>query len=225
MGFWSDLAHIGTIVAAPFTGGASLALNPVINDLADNGGQAAGDVGSVLGKYAQGSAAGRAEQAKLQQGQDRNAIDLYQTQLKAPSVASSQAVRGALLKNLQDASISGLPARINVPQLSGGLRPSALGADKGAIGGGLYSQAMGTLGNMKPATAPTLTPLPQPSTLDKVAGYGGLSGSLLGAASPLFKAMGQPGMTPPYNGPDYGPSLAQLLGGGGDEEDISNFVG
>lgn len=222
MGFWSSLGSLAGIALSPFTAGASIPIGSALGGIGDsiaNHGDAIGDVGTVLGKDAAAAAQGRAEQAKLQQGQDSNALNFYNSELRAPSTSSSQAVRGALLKNLQDATISGLPARISVPQIGGGLRPSALGADKGAIGQSLFSNAMGNLRNMKPLTPPSVTPLPDASAWDKIAQTGGRIGAIAGAASPLLRHPNGGGS--PYTGPDYGPSLEQLLGGGGgDNEDF-----
>lgn len=194
MGFWSTLGSIGALAAAPFTGGATAALLPAIGagagaigDAIANHGDAAGDVGTVLGKDAAGAAQGRLQQGQIQNQYDRNALDFYNSGLKAPSTAASQAVRGALLQHLQDASINGLPSYIHVPQISGGLRPSALGTQGSQVGRALFGQAMGNLGNMKPLQQPTQTALPTPSAWDRIASTGGRVGSLLGALGPLFK--------------------------------------
>ena len=132
MGLLSTLASIGGAIAAPVTGGASLAIPAAL--------QAAGSLGSVLGKQEQGAAAGRVTQAQLQQQQDQNALANYIAQQNAQNTAAQtdlqrkayetqnrsatarQAVISALLGGLQ-------PTQIDVPgvrsaNISGGLMAS-----------------------------------------------------------------------------------------------------
>lgn len=104
MGWLSTLAKIGLVGAAPFTGGASLGALPIVNALSgganstppsDGAGgglggimQGIGSFGQVLGKQQEGAATGRNTQAQTQQGQDRNAISLYQAQNAAENAAA-----------------------------------------------------------------------------------------------------------------------------------------
>src|SRR5690242_4480481 len=80
MGLLNILGAIGAGVAAPFTGGTSLAWLPAALE-------AGGTVAGALGKQEQGKAQGKAAQANLNQSQDRNAVDLYQAQQNAQNQA------------------------------------------------------------------------------------------------------------------------------------------
>lgn len=179
MGFWSALAKIGLGVAAPFTGGATLAGIPLVDALSNTG--------QVAGSDAAAAAKGRLEQGQLQQGQDRNAISLYndqfQNNLKAPSTLASQTARGDLMANLQPAQISGLPSYVKMPQISGGLTPAALGPNTRSAGAALSRNALLQLASNKfnlPA-APSLTPLPDASGYDTFSKTLGRIGSYAGA--------------------------------------------
>ena len=126
---------------------------------------------SIFGGAAKGAAEGRREnnnQASqrnsllaqlhaIQQGATMNArqgesneqtdhanIDLNRRRfaLAAPSARASQSVRGSILANAQPASISGLPSRINVPQISGGLTPAMFSGETRQLGGELSRQAL-----------------------------------------------------------------------------------
>lgn len=136
MGFWSTLGTIGSIAAAPFTGGTSLAWLPAALG-------AAGQVGNVLGKASGGKQDANQAQAvndatlnnqrlnsyntqqnaQMNQGQ----LDLQRKQFDENSEAArlKRALVGSLLGNMQDFNISmpGIPQA----QVSGGLKPSSLG--------------------------------------------------------------------------------------------------
>jgi hypothetical protein len=189
VGFWSTLADIGLGIAAPFTGGASLAGIPAVNGIS----QALSNTGQVAGTDAAAAAKGRLEQGQVQQGQDRNAISLYndqfQNNLKAPSTLASQAARGDLLQNLQPAQISGLPSWITKPTLSGGLTPAALGPNARGAGAALSRNALLQLASNKFGlpSAPSLTPLPQARGYDQFAAGLGRAGAYAGGLSPLFQ--------------------------------------
>ncbi len=88
--------------------------------------------------------------AKNQFGLGRHAAELAnagmdlsqrQFQLAAPGQRAGNAVRGDILSRAQDVSIAGLPSRIKVPQISGGLRPSMFSADTRATGANITAQA------------------------------------------------------------------------------------
>lgn len=163
----------------------------------------AGDVGSVLGSSAAGAAEGRYREGLLQNQRDalRNqqygtqqgaqfnlgALDLQRQQFgeQARGTRGKQATIGNLLQNIQDVSL-------NVPgiakgNITGGLRPSALGPGGRAAGGELARQAMlklmtpDTFTGGEILTPPELTPIPQPSTLENIGGAGGVIGNILGA--------------------------------------------
>lgn len=197
MGILSTLAKLGGAAAAPFTGGASLALT------------ALGGVGDVLGKQQQGAAQGQAAQATIQQGQDRNALDLYGQQqgaqdkaaqldiqrkdydAKSRSSAGKQALLAMLMGDYKPSQVS-VPGVTNA-NVSGGMgdalkNPQILAllksiADKGVTDQATPNQFSG--GNL--VQAPTLTPLPQKSktsgimdTIARIAQIGGSIGAGMG---------------------------------------------
>ncbi len=200
MGWLSALGKIGGIVAAPFTGGASLI--PTIAS-------AVGDVGSVLGKQQQGKAQGKVDQATLNQRQDQNAIQSYQAQQAAQNQAAqtdlqrqqfSQDSRGVNAKDALVASLLGgglKPTSVTGGKSSGGLLAS-LNANPGALAAMQKLASQASAGQDAPPTftggqlltAPKLTALPQVdqggwmSTLANI-------GQLAGAAAPYLSAGAQ----------------------------------
>jgi len=78
MSILSTLMKVGGLAAAPFSGGASLALTGL------------GGIGDVLGKQQAGAAKGMADTAALTQSQDRNALNRYGTQQDAEFKAGQQ---------------------------------------------------------------------------------------------------------------------------------------
>lgn len=208
MGFWSGLAKVGGVALAPFTGGASIPIGMGVGnmiDAADGGPSTASSVGQTAASIEQQRMKGLIDQAKLQQEQDQlglnrtNAgvnvgnLDLAQKKsaLAAPGSLANQSVRGDVLANSQDASVSGLPSYIHVPQMGGGLRPSMLSASSRALGGQMSRNALadstsGKFTNM-PAlpTVPTATPLPSAGTFDKVLQGTAIGGSFLDALKGL----------------------------------------
>jgi hypothetical protein len=236
MGFWTGLADIGLGIAAPFTGGASLAAIPAVNGIAS----ALSDTGQVAGGAAAASAAGRAQTAGINQNQDRNALGLYDAQLKGAQQAlnqnsqlASQAARGDLMSNVQDVNFTNLPPGVHTAGMTGGLRPSDLGPNARQAGQTLSRNALLQLlqGPTNLPKAPTLTPLPDANGFDKFNQILGYGGSMAGALSPLFgPQQGQPGssgfaqgntfpggMIPPVNPEDQGnafPLGSSLFGGG-----------
>jgi hypothetical protein len=109
--------------------------------------------------------------------------------MSAPAARARQSAMGSLLQNIQPAQISGLPAGVSIPQMSGGLNPSALNGLARAGGGELQKQALMAL--LSKSDVPAM-----PKT----------EGALL--PSPQLQAMKEPGK---------GESLMSLLGifGGG----------
>jgi hypothetical protein len=83
MSFLSSLMKIGGAVAAPFTGGASLALTAG-GGLLDK----VGSAGTVLGGQQGGANNARVAQGQLDLSRDRNAIDLYGSQQGAQNTAA-----------------------------------------------------------------------------------------------------------------------------------------
>ncbi len=187
------LGGIGSVVAAPFTAGGSLAALPAILS----------SVGSVASGAAAGRASGRAAEADVNNRNDalkisaarlledalqgranltlnqqkmledalssRNTTDLSQRTfaLNAPGARAKNAVRGDTLANVQDASLGGLPSRIKVPTISGGSRPSMLSGDTRALGKSMSRDAL--LQQMAgdkfdaPPPMPTFDKMPAPS--------------------------------------------------------------
>jgi hypothetical protein len=82
--------------------------------------------------------------AQSREQSDHAGIDMDRKKfaLGAPSVRAGQSVRGSILQNAQPASISGLPSRINVPQISGGLTPAMFSGDTRALGGEMTRKAL-----------------------------------------------------------------------------------
>jgi hypothetical protein len=210
----------GSGQSAPRTGG-----NSILNWLSDpsNWGNILsmlGDTGSVLGSTAQGAASGRAAEANMlaqrdiagvsQYGINQNAemaagnLDLNRQQFQesARGNRASDALRGDLIANMQDANISvpGVPAAT----VTGGLRPSAMSANGRAAGAELNRQAMlaqldpPTYAGGRVLTPPPLSEIPKPSGLETAAGAGGSILSILGALAPLLGGRGRtPTTTPP----------------------------
>lgn len=205
MGFWSSLGTLGGMALAPFTGGASL---PIAMGLGASIGGAAGSIadslsnaGQVGGNAAASAAQGRLAEGQLTQGQDRNALGLYNAQLAAAQQAinqhsqlAHQAGQGDVMSNVQDVNISGLPSNVHMGNVTGGLRPSLLGPNARQAGQTLSRNALLQLlqGDTNLPKAPQLTPLPQANGLDKVNAGLGYAGSMAGALSPLFQPKGGP---------------------------------
>ena len=175
-----------------------------------------GALAQVAGNYAGGVAQGNLQQAGANQNQANAAANLYRTQLQAaiqaPSAFTSQAVRGDIIGNGQDAQISGLPSWITMPQISGGLRPSMLGAGSKTAGAALQRNAINNLLSNKFSVpnAPTLEPMPQTGAGTKALGYLGLAGSLLDTSGYGGKVNGLLGGHGASTFGDYGPTNAQL---------------
>jgi hypothetical protein len=110
MSFWKALGKIGSVAAAPFTGGMSLSAIPVLDA-----------IGGIAGGAAQGSANQRTSEVPGQ-------VAAYNANLNAQGMQDRRAALSSLLDGgLQDASIS-RPAGSTIPTfgVSGGLRPSAM---------------------------------------------------------------------------------------------------
>jgi hypothetical protein len=237
IGFWSRFGKgalaVGGVAAAPYTGGASLAVtSKAIQSLANErnkqsilntAGQIAGAAAPTAEALAAGRAAGRMDEATMNQRQDTLAEARYRDQiaatqgqnvynqntanfglnkaetdlaqrnytLAAPGKRASNSVRGDILANAHDVAISGLPKGVNVPTITGGLRPSMFSDNTRALGGLMSTQALEQQragdqfaplpdmpGYTAPPSAPGLTPLPQASTLDKILTTTGTIGSL-----------------------------------------------
>ncbi len=143
--------------------------------------QAATAASQVAASAAAARAQGRATQAQLQQGQDKNALAGYQTDkqldlsalnsayqaalsrgsgilseqaanLAAPGKRAANSVRGDILANAQDAVASNVPAGVHVINFSGGLRPSMFSGNTRALGAAMSRQAL--LDQLAPQATP-----------------------------------------------------------------------
>lgn len=198
MGLGSILGGIGSIVAAPFTGGTSLAWLPA----------AIGAGGAVADSLAAGRAQGRgaAAQANTQQqqqllqallaqeqaNQNRANLDLNQRnfQLTAPNKRGSTAVLGDLLSRAQDVKITpraGLEKY--VPQVTGGFKPSNLSPETRQLGQSMTQNALTQQLKGDSFTNPPVQdfsqakplPLPQANGLDKFLSIAGPIAGIAGA--------------------------------------------
>lgn len=103
------------------------------------------------------------------------ATDLAQRQfaLQAPNVRAGTAVRGDILANAKDATVSGISPNIPVPTISGGLRPSMFSDSTRQLGRVLSQQSLANQQKgdtfsplpalpdwVTPPAPPSLTPLP-----------------------------------------------------------------
>ncbi len=194
----------------------------------------ASKIGQTAGSIEQGRLAAMIAQAKIQQEQDalalsrtRAGVDVgnlnlaqQKSALAAPGQLAGQSVRGDVLANSQDATISGLPSYIHPAQISGGLRPSMLSASSRAMGGNMSRQALadqmsGKYTTMRDLpTVPEATPLPEAGKLDTALQWTAGAGSFLDALG-RYGGGGRPAsastasaapVTPPVEGP-AGPAL------------------
>lgn len=189
-------------------------------------GPALGAVSSVLGSQQAGKAKGAADTAALTQGQDRNAIALYQSKLQAERDAAQNDIErqkfsaGEQGRNAKNAIFSallggGIPhTSINVPgiqsaQVSGGLldalknNPDALASLatlKGQANTALQKGPSFTGGSL--VAPPSLTPLPNMGKSNSFLSTLANIGQLMGAASPYLKKPG--GVDEPANSGDFG---------------------
>lgn len=216
MGFWSALGKIGAGIAAPFTGGASLAAIPIIDAI----GKGATNIENQrnVDRLTQYNVNNEQDRLRLLAAQElenalqgRANIDLKQRQfqLDAPGQRAGNSVRGDILAGVQDAGISGpiVHTRGQVPQITGGLRPSLLSANTRQLGQNMSRNAL--LQDMKgdafdPMPAPqipTITPAPEAGGLDTALNWiGGISNSL-GTVGPILDAYKKRQQVPQIAGP------------------------
>lgn len=145
MGFWSGLGKVlsvaAPVIAAPFTGGASLVgLKAALPGIISGAGSAIGAMGGA-------ASANRGEQDRMNMSRDQLAVQeagRYENALQNRArleleqraqadaerkAAFSDALRSALAMNMQDAKFdrSGFKTPVANISFSGGARPSALG--------------------------------------------------------------------------------------------------
>jgi hypothetical protein len=217
MGWLSSLMKIGGAAAAPFTGGASLALTAG-GGLLDKVGKA----GQVMGGQQSGANQARYAQGQLNQGHDRNALDRYGIEQRSQFDAGDLDLRrqtheiDSRNRNAKTALISamlngGMPATsIADGKASGGLAaklrtdPDGMAAMRNLTGQADRAQMLPPQyvgGNL--LQAPTLSDVPK---ID-------IGGGKLGTLSKIMQVLGAFGgggeddeekMRQPTNGGDWG---------------------
>src|SRR5262245_37359946 len=213
MGILSTLGTIASFVPLPGMGAVGKAL------------EVAGNAGDVLGKQQGAAAQGQAAQAQLQQGQDRNAIDLYGQQQNAQdkaaqldlqrkaydtqsrSAAGKQALLAMLMSDYKPSQVS-VPGVTNAT-VSGGMgdtirnNPQILSLLKSIADKGVMDQATpNTFTGGDLVKAPTLTPLPQQSKTNSILNTIARIAQIGGAVAPMIP-MGKGGGGPANPG-DWG---------------------
>lgn len=166
-GILKGIGKVGAVVAAPFTGGASLAAIPMID--------AAGQVASAIGG---GRAAGRQVEADANQRQDLLRLQAAKLNLDAPGQRAHNSVQGDILANAQPISINGPITHTGgkMPRISGGLSPALLSDNSRQLGQNMSRQAL--LSQMQ-GDAFSPTPLPEANGFDKFLNiFGGATGAL-----------------------------------------------
>jgi hypothetical protein len=210
MSWWSALADIGLGVAAPFTGGASLAGIPAVNALAGakSGSNPLTDASQLIGGQQAGKNNALVAQGNLNQGSDRNALTAYQDQQAAQNQAAqldlqrqqyatknrADVMRQALIGQLLGSG-SFQPTHVSPTGSSGGILAS-LNANPGAL------QALKTFGQQGSTaqntplsftggnilTPPTLSQTPKLDTGSSALGRTGTTLGLAGALTPAILA-------------------------------------
>jgi hypothetical protein len=218
MGWLSTLAKVGLGVAAPFTGGASLMGIPAVDAI----GKMAGGVGSVAGGAAGAKSDQRMQETALTNQFNQTDLAKYQAQQAAQNQAgqldlqrksftedarggrAKQALLADLLSNMQDVNIN-VPG-VQTANVSGGLRPSAIGATGRSSLAELAKQALAAQMSGDQFTggqvldAPTLRGMPQAGKTEKGLDWIGLLGSVAGAISGLTQNKGSGGGSGVYTG-------------------------
>jgi len=150
------------------------------------------DLGRILAGYGANSAAGRVQEAGINQNQARTAADIYRAQLASalggPALSAKQTALGDTLANIQPFQFTGrthMVGNIPVPEATGGLGPQNFGPNTRAAGKALSDRSLARVSS--PAFAlpspPQLAPLPTPGLGEKIASGVGLGSSILGALS------------------------------------------
>lgn len=220
MSILSTLMKIGGIAAAPFSGGASLALSGG-GGLLDKLGGGAGNIAGVAGGAAKGAASGRQldtqnilsqdalrnSQYGTQQGAEMNAGNLDLNRKGFEEQARGSRAKQALIGSLLGGGFQ--PTSISVPgiksaTMSGGLAESLKNPAMQASMAELVRQAMAaqleqgkpggeTFTGGKVLAPPPLTALPKAGKMENIMGGVGLGGSLLASILPLIASFSQKG--------------------------------
>lgn len=191
MGFWSKLAKIGGVAAAPFTGGLSIPIGNAIGEMTEG-------VGRGAGAAAQGAAQNRGSKAELmmdaQSDLERQLLAREEEKRSAQMDAYRKAMYGANNIQWQQAQ---RPAGVPMIQFTRG--PGDMGR---MAGGELYSQAMRRMLQpdlVNPTGMPEYKPLMDPAQMqkefqkslspgfwEKLGGYGGFAGPAVGSFMKLM---------------------------------------
>lgn len=167
------------------------------------------NLSTYSGTTAANMAKGLVDQTKLNQTQDQLGLNRANTgvnvgnlglaqnkfALSAPDALAKQSVKGDVLANGQDASVSGLPSYIHVGQVSGGLRPSMLSDSTRALGGQMSRNALADSTSGKYTTqaplpsVPGATPMPDPSALQGLLSKTGIASGLASTGGGLLDAL------------------------------------
>lgn len=175
---------------------------------------AAGLIGSLFGKQAKGAAEARQAEGQQLMTQDQLRNQQFNTQQNAQMQAgqldlqrknfeedarggrAKQALIASLLGNMQDANVS-VPG-IKAATVTGGIRPSAIGAEGRTALGELAKQALAAqvggdqFSGGQLLQAPALSQMPKASGWEKLAGILGTVGQIAGGvgASGLLDGVG-----------------------------------
>lgn len=201
---------------------AAATIAPAVANIASSRAKGRADEAKIAGDYDRGTydryevdkrldleALIRTYQAELDRS--KGVIDEYQTRLAAPQQRASNAVRGDVLRNVQDVTVNAPPG-VNVTTFSGGMRPSMLSPETRQLGQHMTKEALlSALGDdaprsfstMKPfdtspitsRSAPRQTPMQQPGAFDKImeniALWGGIAGVGANAFAPQARVPGR----------------------------------
>jgi len=235
MGFWDVFKPIARIGSDILTGGGAEAFwqpEGMIEGAVRGGGGGGGggnsatDLAQVLGKASQNAAAGRMQEGQYLNNRDAIKARLYEAQQDAaktaiglPGQGASEAVRGSLLKNLQDQGVevpAGSQLAGHVLNFTGGIRPSLLEPGARQAGADLITHGQKLIAdpNSFLPKSPEMSAIPEEGFWSKLAGIGGTAAGIGGAIGPyLGKGRGQ------QSGPDntYGdfPTLGTPSAGAG----------
>lgn len=183
-----NIAEIAGLVAAPFTGGGSLALTAAskgakVASAASKVGKiasAASTIGKVAGDMSGARAGARVAEQGLNADYDRLALERAAQEQRGRATDENSAIRGGLLEGVKDAEVATNPDGSR--SLTGGLRPSAI-AGGSAMGKQFKDDALARL--VADNSTPELTKRPEAGNLDRflnvlsgVAGIADVAGNL-----------------------------------------------
>jgi hypothetical protein len=236
MGFWSTLGKIalpvGAAIAAPFTGGSSLAgilgtaakvgaaVAPVIGGAAKARGEAkrADELAQLSRDQLELQRARLAEQQAQERAQLGQALALQRAQWQAqrPTLELQNAVRAALLGSWEPyqpewTTVGGRPVLQFRGGFNAGLPPEARAFAQQIMKETMVNRLRDLPEvELPPVTVPPIAPSPGPSALDRLLGIGATSAGLLGALDPWLTQWAQRGRD--EQSPPPGPSDPRVWG-------------